>query len=198
MSSVLLQSVKDINTLPNYISFFRLLLAIPFYFLLKEIHSDFTIRYYILALIFIAALSDIADGYIARLQNKISEFGKIIDPLADKALVILIVTQLYLSGEIIDIYFWIIVGRDIIIFFGGIWVSKKIGKVLPSNLLGKITVITIGIFIIITISGVSRINFIYHSFFYLSIIMSILSVIGYGLRGYEAIKWGKHEPSKEH
>lgn len=198
MSSVLLQSMKDINTLPNYISFFRLLLAIPFYFLLKEIHSDFTIRYYILALIFIAALSDIADGYIARLQNKISEFGKIIDPLADKALVILIVTQLYLSGEIIDIYFWIIVGRDIIIFIGGIWVSKKIGKVLPSNLLGKITVITIGIFIIITISGVSRINFIYHSFFYLSIIMSILSVIGYGLRGYEAIKWGKHEPSKEH
>jgi len=193
-----MQSMREINTLPNYISIFRLLLAIPFYFLLKEIQSDFTIRYYLLALIFIAALSDVADGYIARLQNKISEFGKIIDPLADKVLVILIVTQLYLSGEIIDIYFWIIVCRDIIIFFGGIWVSKKIGKVLASNLLGKITVITIGIFIIITISGVSRINFIYHSFFYLSIIMSILSVIGYGLRGYEAIKWGKHEPSKEH
>lgn len=198
MSSVFMQSIRDFHTLPNYISIFRLLLAIPIYFLLEEIQDNFAIRYYILALIFIAALSDVADGYIARLQNKISEFGKIIDPLADKVLVILIVTQLYLIGEIIDIYFWIIVGRDILIFFGGIWVSKKIGKVLPSNLLGKITVITIGIFLIITISGISRISFIYHSFFYLSIIMSILSVIGYGLRGYEAIKWGKHEPSKEH
>lgn len=183
------------NTLPNYISIFRLFLAIPFYFLLDNMQSDFSIRYYLLGLIFIASLSDILDGLIARKSKKVSEFGKIIDPLADKVLVILIVTKLYLIGEIIPLYFYIIVGRDILIFFGGILVTKKIGKVLPSNIIGKVTVITIGIFLIITISGISKFNFLYNSFFYLSIFMSFVSVIAYILRAYEAIKWKKNEIS---
>jgi CDP-diacylglycerol--glycerol-3-phosphate 3-phosphatidyltransferase len=186
---------EDFQTIPNYISIFRLLLAIPFYFLLDPIPNDYRFRYYVLALIFIASLSDILDGLIARKLNKISEFGKIIDPLADKVLIILIVTKLYLMDEIISLYFFIIVGRDILIFFSGIWISKKIGRVLPSNLIGKLTVISIGIFLIITISGTSKFSFLYNSFFYLSIILSFISVIAYGLRAYEALKWKKNEIS---
>ena len=186
---------EDFNTIPNYISLFRLLLAIPFYFLLDAIQYDFIYRFYVLGLIFIASLSDILDGIIARKLNKISEFGKIIDPLADKVLIILIVTKLYLMGEIISLYFFIIVGRDILIFLGGIWISKKIGRVLPSNLIGKLTVISIGVFIIITVSGTSKFSFLYNSFFYLSIILSFISVIAYGLRAYEALKWKKNEIS---
>lgn len=188
---------KNINTLPNYISIFRLLLIIPLYFLLDLIHDNITYRYYILGLIFIAAITDILDGLIARKTNQISEFGKIIDPLADKALIILIVTKLYLIGEIIPLYFYIIVGRDTLIFLGGIWLSNKIGRVLPSNMIGKITVITIGIFIIITVSGTSRFSFLYNSFFYLSIILSFISVVAYCLRAYEALKWKKNEISKK-
>lgn len=186
---------EDFNTIPNYISLFRLFLAIPFYFLLDAIQYDFLYRYYVLGLIFIASLSDILDGIIARKLSKISEFGKIIDPLADKVLIILIVTKLYLMGEIISLYFFIIVGRDIFIFLGGIWISKKIGRVLPSNLIGKLTVISIGVFIIITVTGSSKFSFLYNSFFYLSIILSFISVIAYGLRAYEALKWKKNEIS---
>lgn len=187
--------VEDYNTLPNYISTFRLLLAIPLYFLLDQIPNNFFARYYVLALILLASISDILDGYFARKNNVVSEFGKIIDPLADKVLVILIVTKLYFIGEIIPLYFYIIVGRDILIFLGGIWITKKIGKVLPSNVIGKITVVIIGIFLIITISGISKFNFIYNSFFYLSIILSIISVITYSLRAYEVIKWKNNEVS---
>lgn len=194
-----MNSIKNIfadsNTIPNYISAFRLLLAIPFYFLLDAIQYDFIYRYFVLALIFIASISDILDGLVARKTNKISEFGKIIDPLADKVLIILIVTKLYLMNEIISLYFFIIVGRDIIIFLSGIWISKKIGRVLPSNLIGKLTVISIGIFIIITISGTSKFSFLYNSFFYLSIILSFVSLIAYGLRAYEALKWKRNEIS---
>lgn len=182
---------KDINTLPNLISIFRLLLAIPIFLIIQQLHTDFVYRYYLLAIIFLAVSSDLLDGYIARKKNLISEFGKIIDPLSDKILIILIVTQLYLLGDIVGIYFWIIVGRDLLIFLGGIYVSKKIGKVLPSNLLGKITVITIGIFLIITISDISNTNFLFHLFFYLSLILSIASVLGYGLRAYEILRWNK-------
>jgi CDP-diacylglycerol--glycerol-3-phosphate 3-phosphatidyltransferase len=193
MSSIIKNIFTDFQTIPNYISIFRLLLAIPFYFLLQNIQTDFYYRYYILILIFIASASDLLDGFLARKLNQISEFGKIIDPLADKVLIIMIVTQLYLMNEIIGLYFWIIITRDIIIFVGGIFVSKKIGKVLPSNMIGKITVISIGIFIILTILSIPKHNFFYHSFFYLSIILSIISVIAYSLRSYEAIKWKKNE-----
>ncbi len=193
MSSIIKNIFVDFNTIPNYISIFRLLLAIPFYFLLQNIQTDFYYRYYILTLIFIASASDLLDGFFARKLNQISEFGKIIDPLADKVLIILIVTQLYMLNEIIGLYFWIIITRDIIIFVGGIFVSKKIGKVLPSNMIGKITVISIGIFIVLTIISIPKHNFFYHSFFYLSIILSIISVIAYSLRSYEAIKWKKNE-----
>lgn len=195
MSKQIQHILDGYNTLPNYISTFRLLLAIPFYFLLNEMQFDSSIRFYVLGLILIATLSDIIDGFIARRNQTVSEFGKIIDPLADKVLIILIVTKLYLMGEIIPLYFFIIVGRDLLIFFGGIWVTKKIGKVLPSNNIGKITVITIGIFIIITVSGISRFNFFYNSFFYLSIILSFISVLTYMLRAYEAIKWKNNEIS---
>lgn len=178
--------------LPNSLSFFRLLLVIPFYFLLQEIHTDYFYRIYILGLILIGFISDILDGYLARKMNIITEFGKIIDPLADKACVILIIIQLYLLEEIPEIYLWIILGRDILIFFGGIYVSRKIGKVLPSNMLGKITVLTIGFFIIATIVGLEFTNFIYRLLFYLSILLSFGSVIAYAIRGYEAVKWTKN------
>lgn len=183
-------------SLPNLISLSRLLLAIPVFFIVENLHTNVNYRYITLILILTAFISDLIDGYVARKKNLISEFGKIIDPLADKVFIFLLVTQLYLIGEILPIYFWTIVIRDIIIFIGGIYITRKIGKVLPSNLLGKITVLIIGIFILITISGMNKSNFIYHSLFYLSIILSLLSVIGYGLRGYEALKWNKNENSR--
>ena len=75
------------------------------------------------------------------------------------------------------------------IFTGGIFVSKKIGKVLPSNLLGKLTVLVIGFFIIAVVAGLEPANLLYKLLFYISIIMSFGSVIGYALRAYEKIKW---------
>ena len=180
---------NDVFNIPNLISFFRLLLAIPFYLLVEQINTDVNYRYYTIGLILIAFISDLLDGFIARKKNIVTETGKIIDPLADKVCVILIVLQLYLIGEIPPVYFWIIVGRDLIILTGGIFVSRKIGKVLPSNLLGKLTVLSIGFFILATVAGLDASNFVYKLLFYLSIIMSFGSVIGYALRAYEKIKW---------
>ncbi|MEG8988325.1 CDP-alcohol phosphatidyltransferase family protein [Ignavibacteria bacterium 4148-Me] len=179
---------ENIINIPNTLSFFRLLLSIPAFYFLQNLNTSPINRKLILVIIIIAYISDFLDGYIARKKNCITEFGKIIDPLADKLFIIIIAIQLYLQNEIVSIYFWIIFLRDLIIFLGGIYVSKKIGKVLPSNMLGKITVLTIGIFLFLTILGVNKIFWLYKVFFYLSTALSILSVIGYSLRAYETIK----------
>lgn len=185
--------LKEITNVPNLISLFRLILAIPFYFLLPSINENYKYRIVIISLIIIAFISDLLDGYIARKQNITTELGKILDPLADKLLVIIIITQLYLNDMILEFYFWIILLRDVLIFTGGIVVSKKIGRVLPSNIIGKITVFSIGIYIIIVLLDIPKSDIFYHIIFYLSIILSLLSVIVYFIRALEVMRWSKNE-----
>ncbi len=184
---------KEILLLPNLISSFRLLLFIPFIFLFNNYSSIQNVRIYILILIIIAFLSDLLDGYVARKTNTISELGKIIDPLADKILVGLIIINLYMQNEIPVFYFWIVITRDICILFGGIIVSQKIGKVLPSNLLGKLTVSSIGLFIIITLLQTNRSELFYNIFLFTSCSLSVASLIGYLMRAIEMLKWNNYE-----
>jgi len=150
-------------------------------------HEEF--RIIVIILFFIAYLSDLLDGFLARKFNEITEFGKIIDPLADKIFVIGVILQLYISGEITHFYFWIVVLRDVIILIGGVIVSKTIGKVLPSNLLGKITVASIAIFLLAVILGVKETPLLFNVLQYGSIFLSFASVLGYALRAYETITW---------
>jgi CDP-diacylglycerol--glycerol-3-phosphate 3-phosphatidyltransferase len=133
------------------------------------------------------------DGFVARKTNHISELGKIIDPLADKILVGVIVLNLFFIHLIPTYYLLIILLRDILIFVGGIIVTKKIGKVLPSNTLGKITVLSIGIFILINILQYNSESHVYKIFLYVSIMLSIISLVGYILRAIELLKLDKNE-----
>jgi len=78
--------VKDLN-LPNALTIFRIL-ALPFcaYALFKNGGEDDSWRIIAFMLFFIVGLSDILDGKIARSRNQITEFGKLLDPIADKAM----------------------------------------------------------------------------------------------------------------
>lgn len=182
--------LQKINTFSNYISFFRVLLAIPIFVFVSNINEIDGARYYLVSLYFFAFLTDIADGYFARKFNEVSELGKIIDPLADKILVFLVAAYLFYFEIIPAFYFYIVIIRDIVIFIGGFFVAKKIGKVLPSNYLGKFTVLVIGFFIITATLGVSTDNIFYIIFFYGSLVLCFASLISYGIRGYQEIKKG--------
>jgi CDP-diacylglycerol--glycerol-3-phosphate 3-phosphatidyltransferase len=78
--------VKELN-LPNTLTIFRIL-ALPFcaYALFKNGGGDDSWRIIAFTLFFIVGLSDILDGKIARSRNQITEFGKLLDPIADKAM----------------------------------------------------------------------------------------------------------------
>lgn len=71
------------NTTANKITMFRIAL-IPVFLVLAYLD----LKYWALATYIIACLSDVADGYIARHYNQVSNFGKFVDPLADKMLVL--------------------------------------------------------------------------------------------------------------
>ncbi|MFZ6033540.1 MAG: CDP-alcohol phosphatidyltransferase family protein [Melioribacter sp.] len=179
----------NVFTLPNLLSFIRLLTAVPLYIFLSDLETGAN-RYYVLIFIFIGFLTDMLDGYIARKYDKISEFGKIIDPLADKVAILVIILQLYRHDYIVPLYFWTVILRDLLIFTGGIIVSQIIKKVLPSNLLGKITAFSIGLYLLLVIIGL-EITLLYKIVFYISLLLCYLSLIGYAVRAYESIKWYK-------
>jgi len=73
--------------LPNTLTIFRII-ALPFcaYALLKNGGNDNNWRIIAFILFFIVGLSDVLDGKLARSRNQITEFGKLLDPIADKAM----------------------------------------------------------------------------------------------------------------
>jgi len=71
------------NTTANKITLFRIALIPVFLGFLYCMHPYIAFSVYI-----IACISDMADGYVARRYNQISDFGKFVDPLADKMLVL--------------------------------------------------------------------------------------------------------------
>jgi cardiolipin synthase (CMP-forming) len=178
---------REIFTASNLLSFLRLLAAIPLWFLLGNFNSS-NVKIIILAAGALCMLTDFLDGYIARKRNEVTEFGKIIDPLADKVIVGTVILKLFLLNKIPDYYFWMIILRDIIIFLGGIYLATKLGKVLPSNYVGKITVTVIAVVILLVIAGIKNSNAIFIFAFYLSIILIFVSLITYILRAIDYLK----------
>lgn len=186
-------SSKEIFTISNGISFLRFLLVIPLWFLLDNYQSQ-SVRYITFALCVFAALTDVIDGYLARKLNQVTEVGKIIDPLADKAAMAIIVIKLYLIDEISAFFFLAIIFRDLIIFVGGIIVSRILGRVLPSNKLGKITVLFIGSVVLLILLGADRTSYFYLFFYYSAIILMFISLFAYIYRAMEFIKKKNNEP----
>lgn len=101
--------------LPNAISVLRLLLVIPTAVLLSR--ADYG---WALVLMVIAGISDGLDGYLARRYDWFSRFGAIVDPLADKFLVTVMVLVFAVQSLIPLWLMAIILGRDLIIVVGGV------------------------------------------------------------------------------
>jgi len=138
-----MSSSKKIINIPNILAFIRVLLAPLMLFVLIERDNPifdgihFTWLDFIAAFIFaIASLTDFFDGHIARNWNQMTKFGAIIDPLADKMLVLAgFIGLVYLDrGNLWLIYFILI--REF--FISGIRASAASQNIeLPSSMIGK-------------------------------------------------------------
>ncbi len=170
----------------NSLSFIRLLLVIPAWYAFNHFDQSLA-KYSVAAIGILAAVTDVLDGYLARKLNQITEFGKIIDPLADKVLVVFVVLNLFLLGEIPDYYFYLIVARDVLILIGGLIVSKKIGKVLPSDYVGKATVLSISFVLLAILLNVDNQSIPYKVLYYASIILIFISLFNYIIKAIKEV-----------
>jgi len=171
-------SKKKIINVSNLLSFVRLLLVIPVWIFFNNF-PDQTFRYLVVAAGIFALITDVLDGYFARKFNEITEFGKIIDPLADKVIIGFVVIKLFLIGEIPTYYFIMIVARDVLILIGGLLIATKTKYVLPSDKYGKATVVSIGIVLLMILINVDRDTIYFLLIFYLSIGLIIVSFTNY-------------------
>ena len=134
-----ISAVSAIN-IPNFLTTIRIIVVpILAWLLFKEDAASDSNRLVAGVLFIIAALTDIADGTIARRWNLITNFGKIFDPIADKALIgVALVGLSYLN--LLDWWFtWVILARELFVTFLRFWVINK--GVIPASRGGKIKTI---------------------------------------------------------
>lgn len=125
--------------LANKITIFRVFL-VPIFILIY--YSDLPNSSYIATLVFvIASLTDTLDGYIARSKNMITNFGKFIDPLADKVLVSAALILLVETGKIPGWVVILIIAREFTIT-GFRVIAASEGVTIAASSLGKIKTIT--------------------------------------------------------
>ena len=102
---------KDVLTIPNLLSIFRILL-IPVYMYLY-FHAQTPVDYAVAAAVLaISCLTDMADGKIARKFNLISTMGKILDPLADKATQFVLILTLTLKYPLLRYLFGLFILKE--------------------------------------------------------------------------------------
>ncbi len=97
-----------------------------------------------LTFILAAGLTDLLDGQVARRTNTVSEWGKILDPAADKVSAALL--GIVLAGKnLLPLWFLgAVILRDVLIVTGGIFLTRHIGHVQMSNSPGKIAATAVG------------------------------------------------------
>ena len=140
---------ERIWTISNLLSILRIILVIPIVALLQD--NNTADRWQILALMVIAALTDLLDGMFARRLNQGTEFGKIIDPVADKIAIGAISIALAIQGKLPFWFIVLVILRDIVIMAGGVYVKNKKNITLQSNTIGKWAVLVISLLIILSI-----------------------------------------------
>lgn len=133
--------------LANKLTIFRIILVfiiliIPFFNIQGDI-LGIPITFFIIDVIFIiASITDKLDGYIARSRNQITTFGKFLDPIADKILVIISMMLLIEFGKIPSWIPAIIIMREFIVSGYRLIAVEKRGKVIAASVWGKLKTVT--------------------------------------------------------
>ncbi|WP_231679257.1 CDP-diacylglycerol--glycerol-3-phosphate 3-phosphatidyltransferase [Oceanivirga miroungae] len=177
----------------NQLTILRIILIVPFLLFLWLSYfggSDITyilvvkatFRIIALAIFAIAVITDYYDGKIARETNTVTDFGKLMDPIADKLLTFTFLLVLLQAGVISLLLVLILLFREFFITAIRALVSNKTSKIIPASKYGKYKTIAlyVGLFIIGLIPVFPYITYMLNSIILLpAVVLSIISAISY-------------------
>ena len=165
--------------LPNKLTVLRVIM-VPFFvfFMLTDVGGA-AHKWIALAIFVIASLTDMLDGKIARKYNLVTNFGKFMDPLADKLLVCSAMICLIPSGKLPTAIVIVIIAREFIIS-GFRLVASDNGIVIAANYWGKFKTVSQMAMIIVLIADLGGVfDLIGQILIWLALALTIISLIDY-------------------
>ena len=139
-------------TLANALSLARLALVVPITYLIWTGGS----LEWLFGLIIFGALTDFLDGRVARWSHAVSGWGKVLDPLADKFAAVMTISALTFRGVEPTLPLWfflLVIGRDMCILAGGVFIARHTGQVVMSGALGKAAVASLALTVLYAVLG---------------------------------------------
>lgn len=177
-------------TISSLLSLSRIILMVPagyFLYTPMQFHREIAVL-----IVLVAVSTDALDGYFARKFDQISDLGKIIDPLADKIGVGIVVVMLTFFGDIPLWFTMIVLARDLIIFLAGLYIKTKTGIILPSTMPGKVAVSFLALTLVLAMLKYPMFSLLFDVLIWVTVTLLMVSLSVYAKRFFETLK--KYKP----
>lgn len=177
--------------LPNKLTVLRVIM-IPFFVaaLLYDGGANQNMRYVAAAIFIIASLTDMLDGKIARKYNLVTNFGKFMDPLADK---LLVCSALICMIELLELPAWmviIIISREFIIS-GFRLVASDNGVVIAASYWGKFKTTFQMIGVVLLIFNIPALSMVTTIVIWIALALTVISLVDYVVKNAGVLTEGK-------
>ena len=172
--------------LTNKLTMFRVIL-IPFFLLFMLVDITTVDKWIALAIFIVASLTDLLDGKIARKYNLVTNFGKFMDPLADK---LLVCSALICLVELAKLPAWmviVIIAREFIIS-GFRLIASDNGVVIAASYWGKFKTTFQMVMICLLIADIAAIGIITNVIAWIALILTVVSLIDYLVKNKDIMK----------
>ena len=176
--------------LPNKLTILRVIL-IPFFVaaLLWDGGQNQTLRYVSAAIFIVASLTDMLDGKIARKYNLVTNFGKFMDPLADKLLVCSALICLIELGQLPSWMVIMIISREFIIS-GFRLVASDNGVVIAASYWGKFKTTFQMLAVVLLILQIPPLHIVTQICVWIALILTVVSLIDYIMKNHKVLTEG--------
>lgn len=172
--------------LPNKLTMFRVIL-IPFFVVFMLVDITTVDKWIALVIFIVASLTDLLDGRIARKYNLVTNFGKFMDPLADK---LLVCSALICLVELEKLPAWmviVIIAREFIIS-GFRLIASDNDVVIAASYWGKFKTTFQMVMICLLIADIAAISVITNVIVWIALVLTIVSLIDYLVKNKEVMK----------
>ncbi|MBD5484543.1 MAG: CDP-diacylglycerol--glycerol-3-phosphate 3-phosphatidyltransferase [Lachnospiraceae bacterium] len=172
--------------LPNKLTMFRVIL-IPFFVVFLLVDITIYDKWIALAIFIVASLTDLLDGKIARKYNLVTNFGKFMDPLADKLLVCSALICLVSLGKIAAWMVIVIIAREFIIS-GFRLIASDNGVVIAASYWGKFKTTFQMVMICLMIADIEQISLVTDIVMWAAVILTVVSLVDYLVKNKDVMK----------